>query len=60
MVLDEDRGLIEDSDGLSALFRTNLLGMDVGLAFLISWTSSMCPTLMGERGIGAMAMEFLS
>lgn len=43
--------------GLSVLSLTNLSGIMVGLVFLSSWTSSMCPTLTEEIGIGAMEAE---
>ena len=43
------------SVGLSDISLKNLWGIVVGLFFLSSWTSSMCPTLMGEEmGAGAI------
>lgn len=48
------------SVGLSVLSLTNLSGIVVGLDFLSSWTSAMCPTLIGERGAGAIETEVKS
>ena len=57
----ETKTLVDDrvvaSVRLSVMSLTNLSGIVVGLAFLSSWTSSMCPTLTGERGTGAIGIE---
>lgn len=40
--------------GLSCMSLINLSGIMLGLNFLSSCTSSMCPTLIGEIGTGAI------
>lgn len=56
MSVGDDRAVA--GSGLSVISLTNLSGIVVGLPFLSSWTSSMCPTLMGgESGTGAMETE---
>lgn len=52
MPLDDDKAVA--SAGLSVMSLINLSGIVVGFAILSSWTSSMCPTLIGGMGTGAM------